>query len=76
MASIDIREYPSDGIDEIRFADENEVVYNASKLLKEKLDGSSVITLADNAYRMRLSVITKTDAENLIKALQKAIEIG
>ena len=74
MASIDIREYQSDSIDEIHFAGEGVLVYNAFKLRKDEVNGDMVAAISDGCDRVL--VYSKTDAENLIKALQKAIEFG
>lgn len=72
MASIDIRDV-TERVDTIIFADdESEHDYFAFKLTGTP-DGSGA-TIHDGFDCN--TVKSKTDAENLIKALQKAIELG
>lgn len=73
MAMIDIRSNEQSEITKIKFADESRRYHNAQYLVKgidrvveiESCDGLAGITIA-----------SEEDAHHLIKALQKAIQLG
>ena len=73
MATIDIRNTSEDAIDTITFASASSVSYICGKLVK----GGNDVEVQDPEDDYRSLVIeSKEDAENMIKALQKAIELG
>lgn len=73
MAMIDIRNIEQSEITKIEFADESERYHNAQFLVKG-LDGAVEIESLD--VEAGITIASEEDAQNLIKALQKAIELG
>lgn len=72
MTTIDIRNVCEQQIEEIQFADEGDY-YNVQFLIRE--DENNNVTIKAN-HAEPLVIESKEDAENLIKALQKAMELG
>ena len=68
MTSIDIRGEVKDFVDQIYFSDKR---YSSAYLISKTSAGVSIDTAIKSVY-----VETKEDAQNLIKALGKAIELG
>lgn len=71
MATIDIRDGLEVEIDTIKFSDKEN--YEDAAFLKK---GSFVSVEAAESGDWTYCIATETDAQNLIKALQKAIELG
>lgn len=69
MATIDIRKQKESIIDTIMFADETALA--ATQLVK-----ATGYAFLSSEYCKANDIATKQDAQNLIKALQKAIELG
>jgi hypothetical protein len=69
----DIRNNPAEKITVIRFADNSDDYYVASGILRNSHGGVEVI---DIETERDLRVRSKEHAQNLIKALNKAIELG
>lgn len=72
MNMIDIRSDRKDKVNKIVFADESDNYCNAQYLVKYE----EVIYMDGIESCNCLAVCTEEDAKNLIKALQKAIELG
>lgn len=68
---IDIRKLESGGVDVIRFAEDSDYYMNASTL---KCDASSIYIEDGDGQVLRLE--SDVHAINLIKALEKAIELN
>lgn len=73
MAAIDIRGDQPATVDRIVFADSNNWCYTLVALRKSLTDAQIILIDDDDGNTAQLY---KSDAENLIKALQKAIELG
>ena len=71
MSTFDVRNTKDNEVVKITFADKT-AGYGCS-LVKESEGGVALVDCEDNFASY---VATKQDAENLIKALQKAIELG
>ena len=69
---IDIREYDNSLIEEILFAEKEEARPEIATILLHSGEGK-VYIVSQQAY---VAVLTKQDVKNLIKALNKAIELG
>lgn len=72
MATFDVRNTAVDEIDEIRFADGEDYYVAIAMIINYEGDGDSMVCDNDgNSVRIH----SKTHAHNLIKALEKAIEL-
>ena len=78
MATFDIREEDSSEITEIVFADPSgkDGFSQANKLIIDEYEGKDYIQILDEESDNAVYINTKEHAENLIKALRKAIELG
>lgn len=72
MATIDIRDISEDEIDEIRVRDKDRSVLSVELI---ELAGSYV-NLYDSDGSDRLTIHDEEHAKNLIKGIQKAIDLG
>lgn len=72
MGTLDIREISHDEIDTIRVHDKNRCYISAELI---SLEGSTV-KLFDSDGSDRLCIHDQEHAENLIKGIQKAIDLG
>lgn len=70
MITIDIRKQCNEETRRIRFSDSSGSIENA-ELLQRYIDVVGI-----NSEDREIFLTSKEDAENLIKALQKAIELG
>lgn len=79
MASIDIRTMQGERITRINFAEGDDDETNAVALEIDRFDVAGgqvgIISRAEDVY-VPATLATKTDAENMIAALKKAIELG
>lgn len=74
---IDIRQLNSDAaIDTIRLADANSSTYVADVIEYDPTDLNCKVGLTDSDSDRSVGVMNKAHAENLIKGLQKAIQLG
>lgn len=79
MSMIDIRDSSGEEINIIKFSDTNIDIYSISELQLYNdcvyINSYQEVTNGRKATSPYLSVCSKQDAENLIKAIQKAIEL-
>lgn len=78
MTTFDIREEDNSEITEIVFADPSgkDGFSQANKLIIDEYEGKDYIQFLDEESDNAVYINTKEHAENLIKALRKAIELG
>lgn len=77
MSEIDVRVTKEAPIEYIRFADENPYNYTATRIKKGNRDTPDGVSIEeDDGGEGDVAIHSKEHGENLIKALQKAIELG
>lgn len=74
MATFDVRNNEAGAIDEIRFADEDDYTWSILTHISSDEIADGDIQLISSEGNARIH--SKTHARNLIKALEKAIELG
>lgn len=74
MATFDVRDNPATTVDKIVFADRSDYRYTIATQLEFDGDDDIIVTSSGNDDYVRIHSIAH--AQNLIKALNKAIELG
>lgn len=74
MAIFDVRNNEVGAIDEIRFADEDDYTWSIlTHISSEEIRDGNILLIPSGEYAR---IHSKIHARNLIKALEKAIELG
>lgn len=72
MATIDIRDISEDAIDEIRVRDKDRCILSVELIER----AGNYVNVYDSDGSDRLTIHSEEHANNLIKGIQKAIELG
>ena len=76
MSEFDVRENASEVINKIRVAEYNDVYYAVELIEKYADNTDNVAAFRASDEPVTLKIVGKEHAENLIKGLEKAIELG